>query len=105
MGGTHTRGRTCRRTVLDPTIGPRRSPDCDALDGQKTGLVKIAYTFVQQLFVSDMIVDTAAFGYSPTRFGLGPRRRLATCNDRDYDPCPASGGHIPPGCGDSRPGN
>ena len=104
MGGTHTRRRTCRRTVCDPMIGPVAAPRVDVGSGLAGHVVTISYNFVQQLFVYDMIVDIVNFGRSPTRFGLPARRRLATCNDRDYDPCPASGGHIRPGCGDSRPG-
>ena len=65
-----------------------------------------SYNFVQQLFVYDMIVINEWFGRSPARIGFASRGRLATCYQRDYDPCPAPGGYTRPGRGlEARPGD
>ena len=47
-----------------------------------------SYKFVQQVLVYDMIVITLCFGRSPAVIGFASCGRLATCNKRDYDPCP-----------------
>src|SRR4030095_5006379 len=47
-----------------------------------------SYKFVQQVLVYDMIVVTLCFGRSPAVIGFASCGRLATCNKRDYDPCP-----------------
>lgn len=54
------------------------------------------YNFVRQHLVYDMIVDILGFGRSPSRIGFHARGRLATLNDRDYDPSSAPGGRHPP---------
>jgi hypothetical protein len=56
-GGTHTRSRTCNRTVRDPAIEPDEVPDRKAGRAAVSGLVTISYKFVQQLFVYNIIVD------------------------------------------------
>ena len=62
------------------------------------------YKFVRQLFVYDMIVRITSFGRSPLLVGFAPGGRLATCYNRDYDPCPALGGSTRPGRGrEARP--
>jgi hypothetical protein len=76
----------CRTTIGS---GPARA---SALRGE---VATISYNFVQQLFVSDMIVDIAPFGRSPAQHRCRSRRRLAALNGRDYDPSPASGGLHP----------
>jgi len=65
-----------------------------------------SYKFVQQVLVYDMIVRTLCFGRSPAVIGFASCGRLATCNKRDYDPCPAPGGYTRPGRGlEARPGD
>jgi len=51
-----------------------------------------------------MIVRITSFGRSPLLVGFAPGGRLATCYNRDYDPCPALGGSTRPGRGrEARP--
>ena len=63
-------------------------------------LVTISYNFVQQLFVSRH--DCRYCEFRPIARTARPARIAAVlrrCNDRDYDPCPALGGHTRPGRG------
>ena len=56
-GGTHTRHRTCSRTVSDPTIEPAEPCAPDTGMAALKGVSTISYKFVQQLFAYNIIVD------------------------------------------------
>jgi hypothetical protein len=90
-GGTYTWRRAFDRRRRDQGSGLFRTGLRRRGNHRCGGLVTISYKFVQQLFVYDIIVGISGFGRSPTRLGLGCRPRLATCYNRDYDPCPAFG--------------
>jgi hypothetical protein len=79
----------------DPTRGPANRSSAGLGKTPAEAIASISDKFVRQLFVYDMIVDIEVFGRSPSRLGFHVRRRLATLNDRDYDPSSAPGGLHP----------
>ena len=80
---------------LDPTRGPANGSPVGLARRRAAAVSTISDKFVRQLFVYEMIVGIGLFGRSPSHLGFAARRRLATLNDRDYDPSSAPGGLHP----------